>query len=43
MCLTLSKKFYLIVLFWVKYKIIHRIESEFESSSSSKTEADLDS
>jgi hypothetical protein len=26
MCLTLSKKFYLIMLFWVRYKIIHRIE-----------------
>ncbi len=26
MCLTLSKKFYLIMLFWVRYKITHRIE-----------------
>ncbi len=43
MFLTLSKKFYLIVLFWVRYKIIHRIELEFETSSSSKTETDLDS
>ncbi len=41
MCLTLSKKFYLIMLFWVRYKITHEIE--FETSSSSKTETDLDS
>jgi hypothetical protein len=27
MCLTLSNKFYLILLFWVRYKIIQRIES----------------
>ncbi len=27
MCSTLSKKFYLILLFWVQYKITHRIES----------------
>jgi hypothetical protein len=42
MCLTLSKKFYLIMLFWVKYKITHRIKFEFETSSSSKTKTDLD-
>jgi hypothetical protein len=30
MCLTLSKKFYIILLFWVRYKITHRIESKFE-------------
>ncbi len=42
MCLTLSKKFYLIMLFWVRYKITHRIESEFETSSSSKTKTDFD-
>ncbi len=30
MCLTLSKKFYLIMLSWVRYKITHRIESKFE-------------
>jgi hypothetical protein len=30
MCLTLSKKFYLIMLFWVRYKITHRIESKLE-------------
>jgi hypothetical protein len=42
MCLTLSKKFYLIMLFWVRYKITHRIESELETSSSSKTKTDLD-
>jgi hypothetical protein len=28
MCLTLSKKSYLIILFWVRYKITHRIEFE---------------
>ncbi len=27
MCLTLSKKSYLVMLFWVRYKITHRIES----------------
>jgi hypothetical protein len=37
MCLTLSKKSYLIMLFWVRYKITHRIESELETSSLSKT------
>ncbi len=41
MCLTLSKKFYLIMLFWVKYKITYRID--FETSSSSKTKTNLDS
>ncbi len=30
MCLTISKKFYLILLFWVRYKITHRIESKLE-------------
>jgi hypothetical protein len=30
MCLTLSKKFYFILLFWMWYKITHRIESKFE-------------
>jgi hypothetical protein len=30
MCLTLSKKFYIILLFWMRYKITHRIESKFE-------------
>jgi hypothetical protein len=30
MCLTLSKKFYIILLFWVRYKITHQIESKFE-------------
>jgi hypothetical protein len=30
MCLTLSKKFYFIMLFWVRYKITHRIESKLE-------------
>ncbi len=45
MCLTLLKKFYLIMLFWVQYKITHRIQFEFETSSSSKTktETNLDS
>jgi hypothetical protein len=30
MCLTLSKKLYIILLFWVRYKITHRIESKLE-------------
>ncbi len=30
MCLTLSKKFYIILLFWVRYKITHRIKFKFE-------------
>ncbi len=31
MCSTLSKKFYIILLFWVRYKITHRIESKLET------------
>ncbi len=42
MCLTLSKKSYLIMLFLIKYKIIHRIESEFETPSPSKAETETD-
>jgi hypothetical protein len=30
MCLTLSKKFHFIMLFWVRYKITRRIESKLE-------------
>ncbi len=43
MCLTLSKKFYFILLFWVRYKITHRIESNSKSkTSSSKTILELE-
>jgi hypothetical protein len=43
MCLTLSKKSYLILLFWVRYKITHRIESNSKSkTSSSKTIFELE-